>query len=157
MSWITVPYWWHATVLELLWLAGGVLAMSITSANLVDAWKDSRALAEIREDPAMHDRHYAMVELAAKNRISAQWYRMAVSALIIIPGAYGCYTPNPLQGRTTWLGLVLTACLDAIAALTAWKAWSDMRTRNRMYDLAMGRSTVIAAKLREKHLNKEAP
>lgn len=152
-GWLTVPYWWHATLLEILWLAGGVIASAITVANLLDTWKDNQALAQIKKEPAMHDRHYRMIELAAKARLSSQWFRLAISLLIVGTGGFACVTSNPLGGRTTWTGFVVTGCLDGIAFLNAWKAFADLSQRNRMYELATGRSAVVAARLRARHLD----
>lgn len=151
ISWIVVPYWWHATLLEALWLAGGVLAGAITLGNLLDTWKDNQALDEIRDDPAVHERHFRMIELAASARIANQSFRLAICACIIVPGVYGCLTANPLQGKTTVTGFVLTGCLVAISACTAWMAFADRRRRNKLYEMATGRSAVIAARMKARN------
>lgn len=151
--WITVPYWWHATLLEVLWLVGGVIAAAITIANLLDTWKDNQALAQIKAEPAMHDRHYRMIELAAKGRMSSQWTRLMISGLIVATGGFACLNANPLGGHTTWTGFVVTGCLVGISFLNAWKAFADLSQRNRMYELATGRSAVLAARLRARHLD----
>lgn len=149
---ITVPYWWHATLLELLWLTGGLVAGWLTLLNLRDAWKDTEALERIRLDTSVHDRHYRMIELAAKGRMGSHTFRLIITALIVGAGAIAVLTSNPLRGTTTYTGLAVTVCLDGIAILTAIRSYADLRNRTRLYDLASGRSDVLAAKLRGQHL-----
>lgn len=144
---IHIPYWWHATLFEVLWLSGGLAAAWITGLNLLDSWKDRQALDEIRADQSVHDRHYRMIELAAKGRTASQAFRLAISGLIVVAGIQGCVTANPLRGATTLTGFFVTVCLDGIALITAWRAFADLRERNRLYELATGRSAVLAARM----------
>jgi hypothetical protein len=150
-AWITVPYWWHATLLEALWLVSGTASGLLTLMNLYDSWKDQASLEIIRDDGAVHDRHYQMIKLAAHGRTSSQASRLAISALIMLTGIIGVTQPNPLGGRTTWTGLTVTVCLVAIAVITAVRSFLDYRQRNLLYELAMKRSAVIAARLRARH------
>jgi len=151
-AWITVPYLWHATLLEVLWLASGAIAGALTLLNLYDSWKDQASLAVIRDDKSIHDRHYQMIKLAARGRTSSQASRLAISMLIMVTGIIGVTQPNPLGGHTTWTGLTVTVCLVAIAVLTAARSFFDYRQRNLLYELATNRSAVIAARLRARHL-----
>lgn len=154
-GWIMVPYWWHATLLEILWLACGAIAAGLTSVNLWDSWKDLSSLDLIRDDPSVHERHYKMIALAAHGRTSSQMSRLSISALIVVTGLIGCYQKNPLGGRTTWTGLTVTACLVAIAVVTALRSYLDHRQRNLLYEMASGRSAVIAARMRARNLPTE--
>lgn len=154
-AWITVPYWWHATLLEGLWLVSGAVACLLTITNLYDSWKDNASLTVIREDPTVHDRHYQMIKLAAQGRTSSQASRLAISGLIMVTGIIGVIQSNPLGGRTTWTGLTVTGCLVAIAVITAARSFFDYRQRNLLYELATKRSAVIAARLRARNLKKE--
>lgn len=147
-AWITVPYWWHATLLELLWLVGGLAATWLTSLNLSDAWKDRNVLADAQDDPAMHSRHFAMIKLAVDSRVSAQLLRLITSLLIAGVGLFAVEQPNPLGGKTTLTGFAVTVCLDGIAVLTALKSAHDRWQRSRMYELATGRTASLAAQMR---------
>ncbi len=152
IAWITVPYWWHATLLEALWLVAGSTAAALTMTNLYDSWRDKAILKEIRKEPAMHERHFQMIKVSALGRIYSQSARFLISLLITGTGVFGVSQPNPLGGRTTWTGLTVTACLVAIAVITALTSFFDYRRRNTLYALATGRSLVIAAELRARNL-----
>ena len=154
-AWINVPYWWHATLLEVLWLCSGTISALLTLVNLYDSWKDQASLAVISEDRSVHDRHFQMIKLAAHGRVSSQASRLAISALIMVTGGIGVTQPNPLGGHTTWTALTVTTCLVAIAVITAARSFFDYRQRNLLYELATKRSAVIAARLRAKYLNEE--
>lgn len=151
-GWITVPYWWHATLLEGLWLVSGTISALLTILNLYDSWKDQESLETIRGDASVHDRHYQMIKLAAHGRVSSQASRLAISGLIMVTGVIGITQPNPTRGHTTWTGLTVTVCLVSIAVLTAVRSFFDYRQRNLLYELATKRSAVIAARLRARHL-----
>lgn len=151
-AWITVPYWWHATLLEVLWLGSGATAGLLTLVNLYDSWKDQESLKVIRNDETVHDRHYQMIELAAQGRTSSQASRLVISLLIMATGIFGVTQPNPSGGNTTWTSLIVTVCLVAIAVITAARSYFDYRQRNLLYELATKRSAVIAARLRARHL-----
>lgn len=151
MSWITVPYWWHATLLEVLWLVSGAAAGVLTVMNLWDSWKDNDSLEIIRNDESVHDRHYQMIKLAAHGRVSSQASRLVISLLIMVTGVIGVTQPNPLGGRSSWTALTVTVCLVAIAVITAVRSFFDYRQRNLLYELATKRSAVIAARLRARH------
>lgn len=157
IAWIHVPYWWHATLLEVSWLATGIVSVVLTIANLYDSWEDHRLLKVIRNDPAVHRKEYEMIKLAAKDRTSSQLARLAISLLIMVTGVIGVVQENPLGGRTTWTGLTVTVCLVAIGVLTAGRSYLDYLRRNRLYEMAMGRSAVIAAKLRADALGENEP
>ncbi len=157
IAWIHVPYWWHATLLEVSWLATGIVSVVLTSLNLIDSWKDQASLQLIKDDPAIHRKHYEMVKLAAHGRTSSQLARLAISLLIMATGIIGVAQANPLGGRTTWTGLTVTVCLVAIGALTAIRSWADYRQRNLLYEMAKGRSAVIAAKLRADAIGENEP
>ena len=146
-AWITVPYWWHATLLELFWLAGGVAATWLTALNLRDAWQDRDVVAAAKDDPTIHSRHYAMIKLAVDSRVSAQLLRLATSLLIAGLGVFAVEQPNPLGGKTTLTGFAVTVCLDGIAFFTALKSLHDLVQRSRMYELATGRTAAIAAEM----------
>lgn len=150
---ITVPYWWHATLLEVIWLISGSMAGVLTLLNLYDSWKDQESLAIVRHDPSVHDRHYQMIKLAAQGRTSSQASRLAIALLIMLTGIIGVTQPNPTGGHTTWTGLTVTVCLVAIAALTAARSFLDYRQRNLLYELATKRTAVIAARIRAQHHN----
>lgn len=144
-AWIHVPYWSHATLLEVLWLVGGLTSALITCANVRDSLKDRAVVADIRNDPAIHERHWLMISTAAKGRLSSQWTRLRISLYIVAIGIFAIIQSNPFGGRTTWTGLLVTVGLLGIAFETAFMSFRDYRRREQMYDLAMGRSAVIAA------------
>lgn len=142
---VEVPYWWHASLLELLWLTGGLTALILTTLNLHDAWKDNEVLDKIRFDPAIHQRHYEMIAISAHGRLQSQAFRLIVSSLIVFAGVVGVATVNPLRGATTWTGLAVSTALVGISGLTAIVALLDLIRRNRLYELAIGRSDLIRA------------
>jgi hypothetical protein len=148
IGWIYVPYWWHATLLEVSWLATGIVSTVLTVANLYDSWKDHASLDLIRDDPSVHHLHYEMVKVAANGRTSSQVSRLIISMLIMATGIIGVTQPNPLQGKTTWTGLTVTVCLVAIGFLVASRSYFDYRQRNVLYEMAKGRSAVLAAQMR---------
>ncbi len=152
IAWLTVPYWWHATLLEALWLLGGAIAVALTLTNLFDSWRDLPALKSIAKDPSVHSRHYAMIRISARGRITSQMARLVIASLILSTGIFGVSQPNPLGGRTTWTGLTVTACLVAISLITAARSFFDYRERHTLYDLATGRSSVLAARLRARNI-----
>ncbi len=152
IAWLTVPYWWHATLLEALWLIGGAIAVALTLTNLFDSWRDLPALKSIAKDPSVHRRHYEMIRVAARGRITSQSARLMIAALILATGIFGVSQPNPLGGRTTWTGLTVTACLVAISLITAARSYFDYRERRTLYDLATRRSSVLAARLRARNI-----
>jgi hypothetical protein len=156
-AWIHVPYWWHATVLEVSWFISGTASVFLTVANLYDSWKDQASLELIHNDPSVHERHYAMVKLAAHGRISSQFTRLVISLLITVTGLIGIAQANPLGGRTTWTGLTVTVCLVAIGVLTATRSYLDWRQRNLLYEMATKRTAVIAARLRAEALGETEP
>lgn len=154
---IHVPYWWHASLFEILWLAGGIAAGALTVLNLHDAWKDNAVLDTIRFDPDISEQHYEMISLSAQGRLSSQAFRLVVSCLITFAGGVGCLTVNPLRGATTITGLVVTVALLGISLLTATIAFLDMIRRNRMYELATGRTEVIEARARAENHTDDLP
>jgi hypothetical protein len=145
---IDVPYWWHASLLEVLWLIGGLTALALTAANLRDAWKDNAVLDTIRFDPTVHHRHYEMIAISAHGRLQSQAFRFLISALIVFAGLVGVVNANPLKGATTLTGLAVAVALVGISLLTATVATFDLIRRNRLYELAMGRSDVLAAQMK---------
>ena len=145
---VQIPYWWHATIFEIMWLISGLVGGVITVANLADSYGDRDVLSEIRDDPAVHETHYRMIELAAKGREESQWVRLVICALITASGAVGVLTANPLKGGTTWTGFVVTITLILIAVLTAAKSWRDYQHRDKMMALAMQRTSVTAARMK---------
>lgn len=149
---ITVPYWWHTSLLELLWLLGGVTALPLAYRNLVDAVKDQEILDELRDDPTVHSRHYFMVEEAAKGRSFDHWLTVVSAVAIVVAGIIGCAVPNPTAGATSATGFAITGALLTISAVTAARALSSTLRRKRMYELAAGRSAVIAAAMRARQL-----
>lgn len=152
---VAVPYWWHATALEVLWLAGGILALPAAAANVIDARRDEAILEDIRSDPTIHSKHYYMIAEAARGRLFDQWLTMLSSSLICLTGIVAVVVPNPLHGTTNLTGFVVTVCLDSIAAVTAARSHAAMVRRQRMYELAAGRSSVIAAEMRARELERE--
>jgi hypothetical protein len=144
---IQIPYWWHATIFEVLWLVSGVAGVAITTINVADSQADRPVLDRIRKDTTVHESHYQMIELAVRGRLESQWIRLLICTLITASGVFGVMQPNPLRGGTTWTGFVVTLTLIGIAALTAAKSWLDYRQRDKMFELAMGRSAVQAARL----------
>jgi hypothetical protein len=146
---IDVPHWGNATLMEVLWLISGAVAAYFTLLNVVDSWKDQRLLVAIRADRSVHDRHYRMIELSAQGRLSSQLSRMAIALLIVATGLVGIATPNPVHGKTSLTGLTVTVALVAISALTATRSFLDLRQRNQLYRLAMGRSEVLARRMRD--------
>lgn len=148
---VHVPYWWHATLLELLWLAGGLAALPLAHSNLRDAVKDEAILDELRHDPAIHSRHYYMIEEAAKGRSFEHWLTVISSSLIVIAGIVGCSVPNPQGGYTNATGLAVTVCLVGISLVTAVRTYMALVRRQRLYDLAAGRSAVLAAEMRARN------
>lgn len=145
---IHVPYWGDATLLEILWLASGLLATYWTLANVQDSWKDRRSLRLIEADPAVHDRHYQMIKLSAQGRLNSQLVRLVISLLIVATGIVGIFQPNPLRGATTLTGLTVTVALVLIGLLTAGRSYFDWRQRNLLYEMATRRTEVIARRLR---------
>lgn len=151
---IDVPYWWHASILEVLWLVGGLVAAALTAGNLHDAWKDNAVLDTIRSDPAVHRKHYEMIAISSHGRLQSQSFRLVVSTLIVFAGIVGVLTVNPLRGTTTLTGLAVSTALVGISVLTATVALLDLVRRNRLYELAMGRSDVLAAQMLAKNVGK---
>lgn len=151
---VMVPYWWHATMLEVLWLAGGLLALPVAYVNLRDAVKDEAILDDLRGDPAMHSRHYFMIEEAAKGRSFDHWITLVVSTAIVVAGIVGCAVANPLGGETNPTGFAITICLLLISGATTARALSALIRRRRMYELAAGRSSVLAAEMRARNIHR---
>lgn len=149
----SIPYWYHATLFEILWLISGAIGATITWKNLRDSLRDQEFVDELRDDPTMHRAHFAMIRLAARARRESQMTRLAICVLICATGIVGVIQKNPLHGKTTWTGFVLTASLVAISALTAHRSFLDWRQRNAMRDLSRGRSAVIAAEMRARALS----
>lgn len=145
---VDVPYWWHATLFEVLWLVAGVASALLTAGNLRDTWKDREVLEMIRRDKSVHRLHFQMLRIVVLGRIESQVVRMAISLLIIVSGVTGVVTPNPLRGATTWTTFAVTLTILGIGMLTALKSFTDYRQREALYEMAQGRSAVIAAKLR---------
>jgi hypothetical protein len=135
-----------------MWLAAGGIGAAITVVNIRDSLQDRPVVDQLRDDPTIHDRHWQMIALAAKGRLDSQWTRLVICLLICLTGLVGVLQENPLGGGTTWTGFTVTCCLVAIAALTAARSWLDYRQRTHMFDLAKGRTAVIAARHRAKHL-----
>jgi hypothetical protein len=139
-------------VFEVMWLTAGGVGAVITAINVRDSLRDRPKVDQMRHDPGMHERHWAMIALAAKSRLDSQWTRLAICLLICATGLVGVLQANPLGGGTTWTGFTVTCSLVCIAALTAARSWLDYRQRGQMLDLSKGRAAVIAARHRAKHL-----
>lgn len=150
LSLVTVPYVWHATVLEALWLVGGLVALPLAIRNLRDARRDEEILDDVRNDPAVHSRHYFMIEHAAKGATIDHWLTVISAVLICVAGIGGCVIANPLGGRTSLTVFIVTAALLGISGSTALRAWHGQIVRGRLYELAAGRSSVLAAEMRAK-------
>lgn len=151
---VDVPYWWHATLLEILWLAGGLTALPLAIANWIDAVKDTSILDDIRADPAVHSRHYFMIEQAAKGQALDHSLTVVSSSAIVFAGIVGCVVKNPLGGATTATGFAITIALLLVSGVTALRAYAALVRRSRMYELAAGRTNVLAAEMREKVFNR---
>lgn len=149
---IHIPYWWHASLFEILWLVGGVAAGVLSGLNLRDAWKDNEILEAVRFDESLHKREYEMITISAHGRMAAQGFRLGVSTLIVFAGAVGIATANPLRGATTLTGLTVTVALVGISLATAAIAYLDLIRRKRLYELSKGRTNVIAARRLAEHL-----
>lgn len=147
---VSVPVFWNATLLELLWLAGGLLALPPAIRNLHDAARDEEILEPMRFDPSVHQTHYRMVQSALNGQTLDHWLTVVSACLIVIAGTVGCAAPNPLGGRVTPTLGAITACLLGVSAITAVRAYAALVTRRRLFELAAGRSSVIAAEMRAK-------
>jgi len=143
-----VPYWWHATLLEVIWLGGGIGALPAALINLRDAVNTEEILDDVRSDPSIHSRHYFMIEHAVKGETLDHWITVVVASAITCVGVIGCVVSNPIGGHTTITGLALTALLLMISIATAFRSNASLVRRRRMYELAAGRSSVIAAEMR---------
>lgn len=152
LSTVAVPYWWHATLFELMWLTGGTIALPFAIANFRDAREDEDILDEVRNDPSIHSRHYYMLEEAANGRTFNEWMTIVSASLICVTGIIGCSVANPTRGVTTATGFAVTLCLDGLAIATAIRAYVAKARRERLYELAAGRSSVLAAELRAKNI-----
>lgn len=149
---IHVPYWWHMTLLELLWLIGGIVATTASVGNALDAVNDEDILDDVEHDPTVHSRHYLMIALAVRGRTIDHALTLGTSLLIVVAGVIGIVNANPLGGATTLTGFAITLVLDGIAINTALRALVAMRTRTRLYDLTQGRSRVLAAEMRAREI-----
>jgi hypothetical protein len=137
---------------EVIWLFAGVVGALITLANIYDSRKDRVVVDSLRSDQSIHERHWQMIAAAQREREESQFTRLAVCGLITLSGVIGVVQDNPLGGATTWTGVFVTTTLVGIAALTAARSWREYRNRERMYDLALGRTSVLAARLRARNL-----
>jgi hypothetical protein len=145
---IYVPYVWHVSLIELLWLLGGVVGLVISAINVNDSWRDRVVVRSLKRDPSIHTAHWEMVELAAHGRLSSQWTRARICVYITAVGLYACVTPNPAGGAITVTGLLVTVALVGISLETAVRSYRDYRQSEQLYDLAQGRSAVLGAKMR---------
>jgi len=139
-------------MLEIIWLAGGLGAIPAAVVNLLDAVDTEEILDDVRNDETIHSRHYFMIEHAVKGETLDHWITLLIAAAITAVGVVGCLISNPLRGHTTITGFVLTVVLLLISIATAVRSNAALVRRRRMYELAAGRSAVIAAELRVRNI-----
>lgn len=125
MRLVEIPSWGPATLIELVWLGSGVLALLV---------------AGLRLRPLLHDyfvayeTHERDLYVIARGYFRRELIRIGQAVAIIAVGLYTAQEPQVLPGpaRTSITGLVLTAVLLVISLLVTFQSVLDWRDREEV-------------------------
>jgi hypothetical protein len=125
MRLIEIPSWGSANLLEIVWLASGVLALFIAGLRIRPLIRDFRIALATRERD---------LYVIARGYFRREVIRLSQAVAIISIGVYTAQEPQLLPGpaRTSITGLVLTAVLLVISLLVSLQSVLDWRDREEV-------------------------
>lgn len=125
VTFIEIPSWGNATLIEAVWLLTGVAALGFTLAHLRQL-RDDHSLASRTDRPVLR-------------RIAFGYYRrelirLVAGGIITAIGVYATVEPSAVPGpaRVSLVGLFITAGFVAIAAANAVASWWDWHDREQI-------------------------
>lgn len=127
-TWIEIPQWGPATLIDLTLLAAGLFALALTGKHL----------------PTLHAEYVrsldanGRVRIVARRNLRLEAVRFIVGALISSLGLYAAWLPPALPGpaRVTPLGLLFAIVLLLVSFSTALMSWWDWRDREALHRAA---------------------
>lgn len=128
MRFIEIPQWGNATIVELAWLASGLLALLFASLRLRPLSQDFHNARGSRE----HD-----LFIIARGYFRRELLRIVQAVAIISIGLYAAQEPPVVPGpaRTTVTGLILTAVLIVVSLIISVQSILDWRDREEVKSL----------------------
>lgn len=125
---IEIPSWGNVTLIEAIWLASGLIALSVTAVHLGPLYEDYIA-AKISGR--------AILGKVAWGYVRRELIRMAQGICLVTIGAYAAIEPPSRPGPTvvSLVGLVLTAVLFILSFLVSLQSVFDWRTREEVQRL----------------------
>jgi hypothetical protein len=120
-----VPQWGPLTLIELLWLLSGVLALLFCGSHFRELWRDRVAARGSERRPLV---------IAARANLRREVVRFLIGCDIAGFGIYAAVLPNPRPGAAyiSIVGLILTVLLLAIAFSTALMSYWDWHDRGEI-------------------------
>lgn len=128
--WAFVDLVWHASLIELLWIASALMQIVLSRLNGAEAGQDLKAYAAVRAQGIVVNGRGRI----ASGNLRREWVRGVIGALFLMVGLIAAAAPDP--GRTTLVGLFVSLILMMISwGLTLNSYWdrSDRLYLNRAY------------------------
>ena len=122
-SLIDIPSWGRVTLIEILWLASGLMALTFASLRVKPLWVDYTITKHLDQQDLC---------IIAYGYLRREVLRIITASSITFIGIYVCVTTpvTPGPARVTVTGLILTACLFVISLIVSLNSVLDWRDRN---------------------------
>jgi hypothetical protein len=123
-SLIEIPEWGRVSLVEVLWLASGIMALTFATLRLKPLWIDYQITKRLdHEDLCIISFGYLRREVL----------RIVSALSIVVVGVYTCATNSAVPGpsRISVTGLVITASLFIISLAVSAQSILDWRDRNK--------------------------
>lgn len=129
---IEIPRWKTVTLVEALWLASGIMAMTFASLRLKPLWYDYQISKRLGQDDLC---------IIAFGYLRREALRVATALSIIGTGIWTCTTDSARPGPavTSISGLFLTASLLSISLIVSVQSVMDWNDRNKTIDIVLKR------------------
>lgn len=121
--------------IEVVWIAGGLLAVPLTIRSLIRAMRNRRAVRAAaaaraaRGRPPLPPGYGASAALDVRWRAVALWVQLVMLGIGVRAGAY----PPAAPGGVTWDTVLMGICILAMQAALVWVAVATDVTEGRLW------------------------
>jgi hypothetical protein len=125
---IEIPQWGSATLIEILWLASGLMALSFSSLRIHALWVDYQLTMRLG---------HADLCIIARGYLRREVLRIVTALAITFIGVYSVLTDPLLPGpaRISISGLLITASLFVISLIVSVNSVLDWHDRIRTMEI----------------------
>ena len=132
-SLIEIPSWGRVTLIEVLWLASGIMALAFATLRIQPLWIDYQITKRLGKQDLC---------IIAFGYLRREILRIVTASSITFIGIYVCVTSPMIPGpaRVSITGLIITACLFLISLIVSLNSILDWRDRNNTIEIVNRRN-----------------